>query len=67
MHEEEILKLKEMAKWEFRGEPRKKFIDALAAYGDEGIPHILDLVNSDFREEIKNYGLDKIIEIRKKR
>ena len=49
-------------------EPNKKTesIDALATYGKDGIDPIMDIINSTPRIEIREYGLEKIRQIREK-
>lgn len=50
---------------------RKKVIDALAVYGKEAIPDILEVVQAenpaaqDYSDEIKTYGLAKVEELKK--
>jgi hypothetical protein len=39
-------------------------IDALATYGKDGIDPIMDVINSTARTEIREYGLEKIRQIR---
>lgn len=45
---------------------RMKVIDALALYGDSGIPDILEIINKSVTREIRVHGLAKIEEIKKK-
>ena len=46
-------------------EVRKKAIDALAAYGKEAIPDIVEVVGSSITQEIKTYGLAKVEGLKK--
>lgn len=62
--DEEIQKLRQLGMFELRLEERKKIIDTLAAYGEAGITPILDIITYDYRTEIREHGLNKIMEIR---
>jgi hypothetical protein len=42
-------------------------IDALAAYGDDGITPIVEIVNGSLSNEVKQYGMDKIVEIKSRK
>ncbi|MGD1838077.1 MAG: hypothetical protein ACPKPY_08475 [Nitrososphaeraceae archaeon] len=41
-------------------EIRKKCLDALEIYGNEGIPVILDLIRITMNKDVKSHGLDLI-------
>ncbi len=64
--EEERKKLVEVAVASRLVEVRKKAIDALAAYGESAIPHILKVVNKSITGQVRTHGLAKIEEITKK-
>lgn len=42
-------------------------IDALAGYGDDGITPITEIVNDSISSEVKQHGMNKIVEIKSRK
>jgi hypothetical protein len=62
--QEQIDKIKYSALGALDQKVRMSAIDALAAYGDDGITPIVDIVNGSISNEVKQHGMDKIVEIK---
>jgi hypothetical protein len=60
----QIEKIKEQFTLTIHSETRKKAIDALSAYGNNGIDAINDLMRITVNDEVKMYGLDTIKKIK---
>jgi hypothetical protein len=56
----QIEKIKEQFTFDIHPEIRKKAIDALSAYGNNGIDAINDLMRITVNDEVKVHGLDTI-------
>jgi hypothetical protein len=60
----QIEKIKEQFTLTIHSETRKKAIDALSAYGNNGIDAINDLMRITVNDEVKMHGLDTIKKIK---
>jgi hypothetical protein len=60
----QIEKIKEQFTLTIHPETRKKAIDALSSYGNNGIDAINDLMRITVNDEVKMHGLDTIKKIK---
>ena len=62
----QIRKLEKIAAHSVSAEERKQAIDTLAAYGEASIPAILKVIEQSVAQEVKEYGLKKVKELKEK-